>query len=399
MRVVLMNQFCAPSPAPTGQLLADVAREIAARGHSASVVCATKAPSASSVRILHAPCAPFSRSRSGRLLSYASFYLGALWHGLWASGTDVVVTLTTPPLLCLIGTLLKKVRGARHYIWEMDVYPDIAEAVGVLAPGSLLARIIGALADYSRRRADGVIALGPCMRRRLIARGVSARRIRTVENWADSARIRPQPFPPPEPLVLLYSGNLGLAHDTDTIAAAMDRLKDDTRFRFVFAGGGVRRAALQTFCRSRGVANVRWMSYQDQEDLPEHLAACHVGLVTQAPASLGAVVPSKLYALMASGRPVLFIGPRQATPAGVIARFRCGWQIDPGNPSALTDLLRLLASSPQLVEEAGARSRKALVARYDLRLGVSNILAVLGIAPTRRGCFPHETPRTLAGLT
>jgi colanic acid biosynthesis glycosyl transferase WcaI len=390
MKVLLLNQFFAPDPAPTGQLLADVAREIAARGHSVAVVCATKAPPEANIRVLRAPSTPFSRTHWGRLLSYASFYVGALWRGLCVSHADVAVTLTTPPLLCLIGTALKKLRGFRHVIWEMDVYPDIAEAVGVLTPGSLPARVIGALADYGRRNADGVIALGPCMRERLIARGVPASRIRTVENWADGALIRPRPFPAPEPLVLLYSGNLGLAHDIDTLAGAADRLKDDHRFRFVFAGSGVRRG---------GISSARWMPYQDREDLSAHLAACHVGLVTQTPRSLGAVVPSKLYALMAAGRPVLFIGPRQATPARVIERCQCGWQIDPGDSAALTNLLELLAASPQLVQEAGVRARTAFLEHYDLPLGVAGILAVLGIAAPPSDCFPPENHRTLARLT
>jgi glycosyltransferase involved in cell wall biosynthesis len=220
------------------------------------------------------------------------------------------------------------------------------------------------------------------MRERLIARGVPANRIRIVENWADGALIRPRPFPAPEPLVLLYSGNLGLAHDIDTLAGAVDRLKDDHRFRFVFAG-------------SARIAGALWAPYQDKEDLSSHLAACHVGLVTQTPRSLGAVVPSKLYALMAAGRPVLFIGPRQATVAGVIERCRCGWQIDPGDSTALTKLLALLAASPQLVKEAGVRARAGFLEHYDLPRGVGGILAVLGIG----GCVSPENHRTLAGLS
>jgi colanic acid biosynthesis glycosyl transferase WcaI len=397
MRVLLMNQFFAPGVAPTGQLLADVARELAARGHSVRVVCAGGAPPAAGVRVLRVAATRFTRSRAGRLLSYASFYVGALWYGLWAPRMDVVVTLTTPPLLCLVGTLLHKLRGARHIIWEMDVYPDIAEAVGVLRPGSLVARAIGALADYSRRNASEVIALGPCMRERLVARGVP--RVRVAANWADGALIRPRPFPPSEPLTVLYSGNLGLAHDVETVAAAMDRLKDDGRFRFVFAGGGPRREALQAFCRSREIPNVRWMPYQDFEDLPAHLADCHIGLVTQTTESLGAVVPSKLYALMAAGRPILFIGPRQATPARVIEEFGCGWQIDPGDSDALAALLRLLAVSPQPIEEAGARARKAFVAHYDLPTGVARILEVLGVPPAARKYVLSETLPGLARLT
>jgi colanic acid biosynthesis glycosyl transferase WcaI len=393
MRVLLMNQFFPPGVAPTGQLLADVARELAARGHSVRVVCGGGAPPAAGVRILRVPATCFTRGRAGRLLSYASFYLGALWHGLWAPQVDLVVTLTTPPLLCLIGTLLAKLRGARHTIWEMDVYPDIAEAAGVLRQGSLVARAVGVLADYSRRNAAAVIALGPCMRERLLARGVP--HVRVAANWADGARIRPRPFPPFEPLTVLYSGNLGLAHDSETIAAAMDRLKDDSRFRFVFAGGGGRRAALQTFCRSREIPTVRWMPYRNSEDLPAHLADCHIGLVTQTVESLGAVVPSKVYALMAAARPILFIGPRQATPARVIEEFGCGWQIDPGDPEALAVLLRLLAASPQLIEEAGARARKAFAAHFDLPAGVARILEILGIPPAAR---QYVLPETLSGL-
>lgn len=399
MRILLINQFFPPSLAPTGQLLADVARGLAARGDSVSVVCAGGASPAAGVRILRVPCTRFTRSRAGRLLSYASFYLGALWHGLWAPRMDAVVTLTTPPLLCLIGTLLSKLRGARHTVWEMDVYPDIAEAAGVLRRGSFVARAIGALADYSRRSACAVIALGPCMRERLLARGIPADRVRVVENWADGALIRPRPFPPLEPLTVLYSGNLGLAHDIETIAAAMDRLQDGGRFRFVFAGGGPRRARLQAFCRSRGIPNVRWLPYQDSEDLPAHLADCHIGLVTQTVESLGAVVPSKVYALMAAGRPILFIGPRQATPTRVIGEFSCGWQVDPGDADTLAALLKLLAASPQLVEEAGARARKAFVAQYDLPAGVARILEILGIPPAAREYVPSETLPGLARLT
>jgi colanic acid biosynthesis glycosyl transferase WcaI len=396
MRFLLLNQFFVPDLAPTGRLLADVAGEIAARGHSVTVICARAAyadsgglasaraglQSRASIRVLHTPCFPFARRPAARLLSYVSFYLGALWHSLFASGCDVVVTMTTPPLLCLIGTLLKKLRGVRHYIWEMDLYPDLAIALGVLSPRSALARILGGLARYCRRHADGVIVLGPCMRDRVVVQGVPPARVHTVENWADGAFIRPRPFPP-LPLVVLYSGNLGLAHDIDTIGAAMDELKADERFRFVFAGGGARRAALEEFCRRKAIANATWMPYQDWERLPAHLSTCHIGLVTQTPASLGALVPGKIHALMAAGRPLLFIGPREATAARIIERFACGWQVDPGDASGLVALLRLLAASPHLAVDAGLRARRAFIENYDLPLGVSSILEIVGPHPER----------------
>ncbi len=396
MKFLLLNQFFAPDFAPTGQLLADVAQEMIARGHAADVVCANTAyagaaegsPSARShrIRVLRTPCLPFGRGRGARLLCYASFYLGALWRSLRASHCDVVVTLTTPPLLSLIGTLLKKVRGVRHYIWEMDLYPDIAVALGVLSPRSPLTRILTGLANYSRRQADGVVVLGPCMRDRMLAAGVPASRIHIADNWADGAMVRPRPFPMSQNLVVMYSGNLGLAHDIETIADAMDELKQDDRFSFVFAGGGARRGEIEDLCRSRHVANVSWQPYQEWQSLAAHLATCHIGLVTQTPASLGSLVPGKIYGLMAAGRPLLFIGPKEATAAAIVDRFGCGWQIDPGDATGLVELLRLLAASPYLIAEAGARARSAFIANFDLPIGVSAVLDAIGLAalPARR---------------
>lgn len=379
MNLLLLNHFFPPHPAPTGQLLADVASELARAGHQVTVLCGSKGENLQAgIRVLRVPAFPFSRSVPSRLLSYATFYLGALWRALRHPRPDVVLTLTTPPLLPFVGALLKKLRRARHYIWEMDVYPDVAIQLGVLPARSPLTRILGALARCSRRHADGVIVLGPCMRERLIAGGLDPSRIHVAENWADGRLIRPQPLPE-GPLTLLYSGNLGLAHETHTPAAAMDQLKNDPLFRFRFAGGGPRRSELEDFCRERGLGNVSFEPYCPPERLSEHFASCHLGLVTQRPECLGSVVPSKIYALMAAARPVVFIGPRAATPARIIDRFRCGWQIDPGDSDSLVSLLRLLASDRGLIRSAGLRARQAFLAHYDRPAGIARICSILGL--------------------
>jgi glycosyltransferase involved in cell wall biosynthesis len=393
MRFLFLNQFFPPDFAPTGQLLGDVVAEIAERGHLATVIAARAAyagvsgdageRAAAGIRILRTRCLPFGHGRAARLLSYASFYAGALWRSFGCE-CDAVVTMTTPPLLSLAGTLLKKLRGVRHYIWEMDLYPEVAVALGVLDGRSVLTRVLARLANYSRRNADGVIVLGPCMRDRVIVTGVPAARVHIAENWADGAAVRPRPFPPADRLVVMYSGNLGLAHETATIAAAMEALGEDDRFHFVFAGGGARRAELEEFCRLRAMTNVTWRSYEAWDSLGAHLSACHIGLVTQTPASLGTLVPGKIYALMAAGRPLLYIGPRAATAARIVERFQCGWQIDAGDAEGLVALLRRLAAEPWRIAEAGARARAAFVTNYDLPAAVSTVLGAMGLAPARR---------------
>jgi colanic acid biosynthesis glycosyl transferase WcaI len=386
VRILVLNQFFYPDPAATSQFLTDLARGLAREGHSVTAICSASeyvhrrdAESAEkTIRIIRVRGAKFSRGPAGRVVSYLSFYCGALWRALWIRKQDVVLTLTTPPLLCLVGTVLKALRGSRHYIWEMDVYPDVAVALGVLRPKSAVTRLLRGIANFSRRRADGVIALGECMKERLGAGGIPAEKIHVAENWADGSKIGPLPHVEDGRLKILYSGNLGLAHDVDTITEAILRLAADPQFSFSFAGGGPQRGALEDACKQYRVANVTFEPYKDAADLCGHFGGCDVGLVTQKAATLGCVVASKTYALMAAARPILFIGPREATPARIIERFRCGWQVDPGDVDALVELLRLLAGKPELVREAGARSYAAFREHYDLPLGVANIAGILG---------------------
>ncbi len=368
MRFLLLNQFYPPDAAPTGRLLADVVAPIEVQGLSASVVCAHYG---------YAAAGSLRRFARARLADYAGYYLCAAARTLFACNPDTVLTLTTPPLLPLVGTLSKLLRHSRHIIWEMDVYPDVAVALGTFKPRGVLDRLVGALADFSRRRADAIIALGPCMRDRLIARGIPPEKIHVAENWADGSQIRPVPRVFDGCLRILYSGNLGLAHDIDTIAQAMRCLSQDSRFRFTFAGGGPRRKALEQFCGENSLANVAFEPYKDPGLLSEHLGSCDIGLVTQNPATLGAVVPSKAYAIMAAGRPVLYIGPPEATPAINIRRFQCGWQIAPGDVEGLVSLLQLLAANPDLVRDAGHRAREAFEQHFDLPLGVARIMRIL----------------------
>jgi glycosyltransferase involved in cell wall biosynthesis len=230
------------------------------------------------------------------------------------------------------------------------------------------------------------------MRDRLISQGLPPSKIHVAENWADGNLIRPGPPPSDGSFTVLYSGNLGLVHEFDTICTAMDRLKTDIRFRFVFAGAGPRRSALEKCCRINSIGNASFLPYQEPARFSDHLAACHLGLVTQHPNTLGSVVPSKTYALMAAARPILFIGPRAATPARVIERHKCGWQIDPGDVGALVALLHLLASDFGLAEAAGRRARQAFLEHYDLAIGVSRLARMLELS----GQAAESVPQALS---
>ena len=389
MRILAINQFFWPDTAATAQLLKDLCESINLDVHHVTVICSPKlygrpdTGMSPRVNIMHAGDEAFSRSVWGRIRSYGCFFIETAITSFMHRRADVVLTLTTPPLISLIGTLLKSLRGSRHFIWEMDLYPDIAVDLKVLKRSSPVTRVIGALADFSRKRADGIIALDDDMKRRLLARGIPEGQIFVVENWADGQEIRPAPFSK-GPLMVQYSGTLGLAHDQRTVFEVMRQLRNDGRFRFMFVGGGAKRRQFEQSCESEGIANVEFRDYAPASELCSSLAVGHLGLVTQLPETLGAVVPSKTYGIMAAGRPVLYVGPRESTTAGMLERYECGWQINPGDASAMIRLLERLDRDRDLLRTAGANARSAFEKHYDKCLGTGRMLSILGLSETPR---------------
>ncbi len=403
MRILFLNQFFWPDTAATSQLLTDLADHFGRAGQSVTVICGSQGYSgadsgpAPNARIVRLKNAAFSRSVAGRMGSYLSFFGGALWQSFHVDAPDVVVTLTTPPLLSLVGLAVQRFRGARHIIWEMDVYPDVAIDLGVLKNGGLAARFFGRLADIPRRRADSIVVLGGCMRDRLLAHGIPSEKLAIAHNWADEPTFPKNSFAGSGPLSILYSGNFGLAHDVETIAAAMLQYAqqgctgNDCEISFVFAGGGSRYAWLQEFCARHRIGTAAFLPYCERSALATRLVGAHIGLVTQRHECLGSAVPSKTYAIMSVARPILFIGPRDATPARLIAEHNCGWQIDTGDVAGLMQLLGHLNSNRELIAAAGERAYDAFREHYERSIGVARIAGLLGVQSAAR-ISPAQSP-------
>jgi colanic acid biosynthesis glycosyl transferase WcaI len=406
MRVLLLNQFFWPDSAATSQLLTDLATGLKDLGHEVHVICAAEGYALSDASaddpgvIIHrVNSLPFVRGKLGRALSYASFFVTSALRGLLIPRVDLVITLTTPPLLSIIGTALKILRGSRHFIWEMDVYPDVAVDLNYIKAGGLVQRMAGLLLDFSRLKSDGIVALGECMQKRLVARGIPVAKIHVADNWADGKLIRPVPRRlSSNSLTLLYSGNLGLAHDVDTILATMEELRTDSRFRFVFAGGGPLRNTLEAKCQQAAIYFADFQAYSERQNLGERLANCDLGLITQRETCLGSVVPSKIYGLLAAARPVVFIGPAESTVATIIKRFKCGWQIDNGDTSGLVSLLKILVNQPARLQAAGVSARAAFEAYYDRSLGVARVCTLVGASTPAPDGTPQPTRPSYAEL-
>ena len=303
-RVIFVNRFFYPDHAPTSELLSDVAFSLAERGFDVSVVTSrqrydtaeTELPKRETVRgvdISRVWTSRRGRSRLlGRSVDYLTFYLSAAWRVQHSARPgDVIVAKTDPPLLSVVLAPIAKVRGAHLVNWLQDIFPEVAEALNIGgSAGRLFAKAVTPLRNWSLRSAKVNVVVGDGMAAHLEALGIPRTKITVINNWADGSLIAPRSeeesqlrkeWMPPGRFVVCYAGNLGRAHDVDTLLSAMTLLQDRAvispndvaaRVMFVLVGGGAKRATLEREAMKRALTNFRLRPYQPKERLAATLA-------------------------------------------------------------------------------------------------------------------------------
>jgi len=419
-RILFLNQYYWPDHASTAQHLTDLAESLAARGHEVHVVCsrggyregtprAPRLESHEGVTIHRVDATSLGRRSSARrMIDYLSFYLRATGLGLRLPRFDVVITLTTPPILGLIGTLLRRLKGSRHVYWSMDLHPDASRALGRMGRRNPVVRALSWLSDAVYRRADKVVVLGAYMADRVLAKGVRPDRLTTIPVWSRSDEIYPvesdgHPLRADLGLagkfVAMYSGNLGLAHAFGEFLAAARRLRDRDDVVFLFVGDGPRLAEVRAVQRAEGLANIRFLDSYPRSMLHASLSLADVHLISMREEMTGIVVPGKLYGAMASGRPTIFVGPDHCEVADTIRQAACGATVRPGDVDGLVAALEGYAADPEDARSVGERGRAAFLARYE-RDGCcaawARLIARVATSPARQET--DAGPRVVAGL-
>ncbi|MEJ7709658.1 MAG: glycosyltransferase family 4 protein [Pyrinomonadaceae bacterium] len=318
-----------------------------------------------------------SRNTIGRLADYLSFYIAATWK-LWRLPRhDIVMALTTPPLIALIALLVGRLRGMRVVALVQDVYPDVAVALGALSSRGLATRVFDFLNRTTLKGADRIVVLGDCMREKILEKvgEGGAARIDVIHNWADGSQITPlksesNPFTDAQQLndkfVVLFSGNLGLVNEFATVLEAARLLNAERHdVVFLFIGEGSRAHEIREFTRQHNLRNVRMLPYQPRNTLRYSLASGHVSLVTLAPGLAGLSVPSKTYGILATGRPVLFVGDPQSDVARLIKQHGCGAVVASGDSEALVRTISGWASDRSSLAALGTAARSLFESRFD----------------------------------
>jgi colanic acid biosynthesis glycosyl transferase WcaI len=383
MRVLFVNQYYWPDSAATAQLLADLGAQLVEAGHEVHVLCARGVYAEGSraggrlplrerhegVEIHRVPTTSFAkRTPAGRLIDYMSCHVGIGVATLAAARRfDVVVTLTTPPLIGIYATLASVRSRSRHVCWVMDLHPDCEFELGLMDRRAWGPRLLDALNGLHFRRAAVDVVLGGQMGARLVEKGVPPERIRVIPNWADLGGEAEHPAAGSfreelgigDEFVVMYSGNAGLLHSFDAICAAMAALRDDPRFVFLFVGGGGRLAEIRAFVQEQGLERVHFQPYQPRERLADSLAAGDCHLISLRNGMAGVAVPSKLYGIMAAARPTVFVGPADSETADSIREADCGYVVDPDDADSLVRVLREMAGDAELCRRMGENALDA----------------------------------------
>jgi glycosyltransferase involved in cell wall biosynthesis len=295
---------------------------------------------------------------------------------------DVVVAVTNPPTLPFAILVACRLRGARCVLLVHDVYPDVLVASGLLGKRNVAISATRALQRGLFRSVDRIIVLGRDMET-LVARQMGARsdRLLRIPNWADLAEIRPvsrlgNPMLAnlglSEKFVVQYSGNMGRTHALECLVDAAELLQEtNPAVHFLFIGSGAKRKWLEQSVHDRGLRNVTILPYQPRESLEISLNACDVAVLSFVPGMAGVSVPSRMYNIMAAGRPILAAADPESELAQLVREERIGWIVPPDVPERIAAAVVDAQRDVDALRVMGARAREAAEAKYSYEFVIS----------------------------
>lgn len=394
-RIIFVNRYFFPDHSATSQMLGDLAFHLAGRGWDVSVITSRqryddpRARLLSRERVRNVEIHRISTTRFGRMrllgraIDYLTFSLGALrlLRRTLQPG-DIVVALSDPPLISVVASWATAARKAKLVNWVQDLFPEVAERLGTLKRG-LFVTFLTRLRNRSLRRARMNVVIGESMEKLLEPLRVSTH---VRPNWADGNSIRPlahdrntlrKEWAPGHAFVVGYSGNLGRAHEFDTMIGAAEELRDDDRVRFLIIGSGPRLQTVQRAAEEKKLTNVIFQPYQPRERLPESLGTADAHLISLDPAVEGMIVPSKFYGIAAAGRAGIYVGDPTGEIPRILAKYDCGVAVPAGDAKALASAIRSLSNHPDRAREMGQNARRLFEQSYDAPIAFADWERVL----------------------
>ena len=395
MRILLLNLYYPPDTSATAKMAQIVAEALATK-HEVTVLCGRpsydpterrswklgRIETSGRLRIIRVGSTDYPRFQmKRRVLNYLTHVALSVPCAL-ALRCDVVLAMTDPPFEGIVGAFVALLKN-KPYVYNIrDLYPDMAVAGSVVEPG-LLTRIWETLHRWALRHVTRVILLGEDMRARIIAKGVPAERVAVVRDGAEisasGAAHRPIDKEVTRAIrgdfrfVLLHAGNLGFYGAWDTLLKAASSLSEDG-VGLVFVGDGAQRAQLQALAVS--LRNVRFLPFFPASKVQSVLAAADAHVVTIKRGLEGIVVPSKMYGILAAGKPMVGVASPETDVAMLCKQIGCGVVCDPDRPDEMVAVVRELAGDRERLRKMGEAARAA-APNYDKTVEAHKFMRIL----------------------
>lgn len=424
--LLVISQTFVPDPASVGQHMADVAVEMARRGHRVKVYTSNRGyedptrqyaarENLHGAEIRRLPLSSFGKkSILTRIIGTASFMAQCFFTALLTPRLGGIFFSTSPPLVGVIACTVGFLRRVPVAYWAMDLNPDQLIALGKLKPTDFSARALEAINRFILRRSDLVIALDRFMADRLRARGVSDAKLLVQPPWPhedhlddvdrDTNPFRQRHGLTPDRFVVMYSGNHSPSNPLRTLLDAAVVLKDDPTVEFLFVGGGLGKREVEDCIREHTLTRARSLPYQPMSELRYSLSAADAHVVSLGGDMVGIIHPCKVYGAMTVGRPILFFGPRPSHVSDLLDAHPIGMHVAHGDVAGAVESIRRLRDLRDGVRREMGRS-----ARHVLRATLSQSLLcgrlcdamerALSLGPAhanRNGAAPESTTAAAA---
>ena len=315
-------------------------------------------------------------SLAGRFLNMVSFCISVCIVSLRRIRKDSnVLVVTNPPLVPYIVVPACKIKGARSFILVHDVYPEVLIASGFLREGSAAARWIGYCTRLLLNSAFRVIVIGRDMRQLIEKRyKIRGERARVITNWADTNEIHPEPkkgnlllkeLGLEDRFVVQYCGNMGRTHGLQQLMEAAEILQLGRKIHFLLIGWGAKRSWVEKHIESHKLSNVTILPHQARERLNTALNACDLAVISFVAGMAGISVPSRMYNIMAAGKPILAVADEESELAMVVREEQIGWVVPPGQTSSTVQAIEQASADQDCLKEMGRRARGAAEGKYS----------------------------------
>jgi glycosyltransferase involved in cell wall biosynthesis len=307
-----------------------------------------------------------STSAFKRLFNWGLFTFLSFFYILFSSRKKELILVTTPPFIVFLGLFFKKLRNQDYHLIIWDLYPDVIVNFGVAKESSFVIRKWKKWNVSCFSRAKTLFTLGGHLSKAIESYTVKKPVI--IPNWTNTDFLKPlqkneNPFVAQhqltDKLVVMYSGNMGLTHDIESIVHAAELLKDNNFIHFAVIGDGVKKTKISQLVKEKNLDNVLLLPYQDKAVLPYSLGAADIGVVTLDQGAESISVPSKTYYMLAVGSAILALASKESELGVLVEQHKCGKLFEKANPKEIADYLIYLLNNKAELTKLKENARKA----------------------------------------